>query len=177
MFVNLNNLSPFLKEPNRHFHLREYAKVLKISPATASKYLSVLVGETLVVKKNGKLYKVFKANIDNPLFRQYKIFFNITKVMDSGLLDFLDKELAFPTVIMFGSCAKGEDLLGSDLDLLVSTNTIKELDLSAFEKHIGKNIQLFIMDDVKLKEATKKSPELVNNMLNGVKLRGFLKLF
>lgn len=176
MFVNLNTLVPFLEEPNRRFHLREYAKVLSISPATAMKYLDVLVKAGLLVRKDGKLYSVFQGNIDSLLFRQHKVFFTIKRVIESGLLDFFDKELAFPTVVMFGSCAKGEDIKGSDLDLFVLTNTVKEIDLAVFEKRLKRSIQLFVKSDKEFKEAMVNSPELVNNVINGVKLSGFLKV-
>ena len=177
MFVNLNTLVPFLDEPNRRYYLREYAKVLGISPATAMKYLDALVKAGLLVRKDGKLYSVFQGNLDSLLFRQHKVFFTIKKVIESGLPDFLDKELAFPTVVMFGSCAKGEDIKGSDLDLFVLTNTAKELDLKVFEKKLKRSIQLFVKSDKEFKESTLNSPELVNNFINGIKLSGFLKVF
>ncbi|MBI2137279.1 nucleotidyltransferase domain-containing protein [Candidatus Woesearchaeota archaeon] len=177
MFVNLNTLAPFLEEPNRKFHLREYARVLKISPATAMKYAGTLARAGLIVKKKSKLYSVLEGNMDSTLFRQHKIFLTVKKVIESGLTDFLDKELAFPTIVMFGSCAKGEDVPRSDLDLLVLTNTKKNLELSSYEKKLGKHIQLFAMNDKEFKSITEKSPELANNILNGIKLNGFLKVF
>lgn len=177
MFVNLNTLVPFLEEPNRRFHLREYARLLKVSPATAMKYLDTLVREGVVVRKKGKLYSLFQGNFDSEAFRQCKVFFTINRIIRSGLLDFFDSELAFPAVVMFGSCAKGEDLSGSDLDLFVLTNTKRELDLSGYEKKLKRPIQLFVKSDKELKEAIVKSPELINNVINGIKLSGFLKVF
>lgn len=177
MFINMNTLAPFLEEPNRKFHLREYARVLKVSPATAAKYMDALLRRGLLTRSNGKLYHQFSGNVENPAFRQHKVFFTITRIIDSGLLEFFDSELAFPTVVLFGSCAKGEDIKGSDLDLFVLTNTVKELDLRGFENKLKRPIQLFVKGDKDFKEAVVDSPELMNNIINGIRLSGFLKVF
>ena len=177
MFVNLNTLVPFLEEPSRKFHLREYARLQKISPATAMSYLKVLVREGLVVRRKDRLYALFSGNTDSPAFVQHKVFLTLSHIIASGVLQFLDRELAFPTVILFGSGAKGEDLAGSDLDLFILSNTKKELNLSAYEQKLKKNIQLFVMDDATFKKTVRSSPELANNIVNGIKLSGFLKVF
>ena len=45
-------------------------------------------------------------------------------------------------------------------------------DLEKYEKKLDKKIQLFFSEDIK-----KLPTELRNNILNGIKLRGYLKIF
>ncbi|MFH1511369.1 MAG: nucleotidyltransferase domain-containing protein [Candidatus Woesearchaeota archaeon] len=74
-------------------------------------------------------------------------------------------------IILFGSCAKGEDTETSDLDLYIQSSEIK-LDLGKFEKELHRRIQLFFSERIE-----KIPKELRNNILNGIKLDGYIKVF
>lgn len=54
------------------------------------------------------------------------------------LLDFLERELRYPEVIiLFGSAARGEDIERSDIDLFVLIVTPRELDLSKYKGRLA----------------------------------------
>ena len=42
MFKEINTLKPFFEDPTNEFNVREIARILKITPATASKRLKLL---------------------------------------------------------------------------------------------------------------------------------------
>jgi predicted nucleotidyltransferase len=73
-------------------------------------------------------------------------------------------------IILFGSASKGEDIKGSDIDLYVQCNE-KKLELSKYEKKLNRKINLFFE-----KNFDKLSSELKQNIINGDKLKGFLKV-
>lgn len=65
----------------------------------------------------------------------------------------------------------GEDLKESDIDLFLLCKE-KKLDLSKYEKQLKRKVNLFFKDNF-----GDLSKELKNNILNGVILKGYLKVF
>ena len=63
--------------------------------------------------------RLYFANRENEKFKIYKIFHNRIKLEESGLIDYIEKELYYPTIILFGSKARGDDTEKSDYDLAV----------------------------------------------------------
>ena len=74
-------------------------------------------------------------------------------------------------IILFGSAAKGEDLKESDIDLFVLAEE-KKLDLQKYEKLLGRKINILAEESF-----SKLSKELRNNIINGIILYGYLKVF
>ena len=175
--IHLKILAPFLENPYTKFHIRELARMLKLNPMTIRKYLEKMSRENILKteKDKGKV-KNYWANMENVLFKEYKKFYSITKIIDSGLLDFLNEEFLYPTIILFGSAAKGEDFEKSDLDVFILSNTKKEVDLERFEKKVNRKIQLFVMTSKEFKKSKRENPQLINNIINGIKLAGFIEV-
>ena len=73
-----------------------------------------------------------------------------------------------PVVILFGALEKAEAKADSDIDIAVFTATEKEADLEQYKKKLHRDIQLFVF---KNRDAI-KNPELLNSILNGVKISG-----
>lgn len=172
MFKELNTLKIFFEEPTREFNVREIARILKISPATASKELKLLTKKSLLKERKERMLKLYKSNLDSDLYRDLKIFYNIRKVKDSGLLEELNKFYLKPTVVLFGSAAFGLDTETSDFDLLVVSETTKKFpELKKFEKKLKRKIQLFVVRKI----SDLKNEHLINNILNGIVLQGEIK--
>jgi len=72
---------------------------------------------------------------------------------------------------LFGSASIGEDTEQSDIDLYVDSKT-KELNLEKYKKLLKRKINILYEEDF-----NKISPELKNNLINGVILKGYLKAF
>jgi len=87
------------------------------------------------------------------------------------LVDFLNKNLTNPTIILFGSLSKSETKEDSDIDLCVMGHK-KELNLKNFEDNLKRKIQLFFFSSIE----DIKNKELANNIINGYILNGRLKL-
>lgn len=176
MFTKVNILVPFFEEPYKKFHLRELAKILKLSPAGVRKIVEHIVRDKLILESRERNLRLFQANFDNRIFKEYKKFFTIVKIYESGFVDFLNHEFLYPAIILFGSAAKGEDTKNSDIDLLILSNEKKTLKLDNFEKKLNRRLQLFVMTQNEFALLKKTNPELFNNIVNGIRLEGFLKV-
>lgn len=168
-----NLLTCFFEEPNRWYHLREYAKINKLSPSTSSKYLDFFYKKKMLMKKEEHNLTLYKSNEESEDFRDIKKFWNIKKIKESGILDFLEENLNTKGIIVFGSTANGLDNKSSDIDLFAMSSVKKEIKLETFEKILKKKIQLFIMD----KKELKSKKEFANNVLNGIVIKGYIELF
>ena len=172
MFKKLNILKIFLEEPSREFNVREVARLLKISPATASKELKNLVKEDILKERKERMLNLYKANIGNDLYKDIKIFYNIRKLKESRIVSTLNKFYLKPTIIMFGSCASGMDTETSDFDLLIISEKTKEFpEIKKFEKKLNRKLQLFVVKEIK----DLRNKHLINNILNGVIIQGRIK--
>lgn len=175
MFEKINNiklLECFFEGPNKWYHLREYARDNNVSSSTAFKYLNLFYKKGILKKKKEHNLALYKANDDSEDFIDMKIFWNIRKIKNSKVLDYLEDKFNPKCIILFGSIAKGLDIKNSDIDLFVLSPIKKEVKLDKFEKLIGRPIQLFMMDKKELKD----KKELANNILNGIILRGYLDI-
>lgn len=181
MFTKVNRigwiiLELFFEEPTETFHLREVAKKVDVTPKTAKKHLTDLEEEGFVESKEDAVYLRYKAT-SNQKFRDWKLLYNLRKVRDSGLIEFLNEKFNFPLIILFGSASEGDDIEKSDLDIFVLAENKEEVDLDNFEKEIGKEIQLIIRTEGEFEDMKEKNPELLNNILNGMVISGYWEVF
>lgn len=178
MSKKINTLNVFLKDPQKEVSVREFARLSKISPGTASTALKHAAHEGLLKYRKDRTNLLFKADEDSITYKHEKLFLNIKQIRDSGLIEFLQIELRQPTAIfLFGSYAKAENHKDSDIDLFVLTRTKRDLDVFAFEKKLDAKIQLFVFTSEDIVTLKKRNPHLLNNIINGFKLAGFLEVF
>ncbi|MBU0530051.1 MAG: nucleotidyltransferase domain-containing protein [Nanoarchaeota archaeon] len=175
MFTKINVMELFMEDPQRKYHLREVAKILDISPRTAKKYLSVLKEERLVIVKREKIFENYMADTDSQRFRDNKVFYSAEKIKKSGLIKYLEEEMDYPTIILFGSVARGTDTKTSDIDIFIISENRAEPDIDRFEKILKRPIQIMVATKEDFKSG--KNKELYNNVVNGVILSGFLEVF
>lgn len=146
------------ENPNAEFTIRKIEKLTKLPKTTISEYLKEMQNRKLLDK-------------DSLLFKTKKINYFIEKMINSGLIDFLIKELNPSCIIVFGSVRKGEYNKDSDIDLFIETFEKKELSLEKYEKILKHKIQVFIETDI-----NKVNTNLLNNIVNGIKLYGSFKV-
>lgn len=70
MLKIFNDLEPFFKDRLRRINIREYARICKISPPSASKLLAELEKEGLLIREKEYNYIFYKANLKSSLFRK-----------------------------------------------------------------------------------------------------------
>lgn len=165
MLKIIDDLKPFFEDCYRRINVREYAKILHISPPTASKLLTHYAAENLLIKTAYKNYILFYANKEN------KDFVDLSRIYWrhglAELVSFIEHKTASPTIILFGSLSKAEAKLDSDIDLAVFSHK-KEVDVKNFERKLKRTIQILWFGSIK----DVKNKWLLNNIINGYVLRG-----
>ena len=86
------------------------------------------------------------------------------------LIKFFGDELYGNSIVLFGSLSKLEVTKDSDVDIVVFGGLKKDIDLSKFEKKLGREVQLFVFESL-----GKVNKELKNNIINGYVLGGYLE--
>lgn len=155
------------------FQLREISRKVKIATPSVKKYLTELEKEGLIIKAKHRIhgYPVYYANRDNDNFKFLKRLDTVMRIKESGLLEHLAESCMPDVVILFGSSANGEDLKDSDIDLFVASK-YEKLSLEKFESYLNRKINILFSDSF-----GKMSKELKNNIINGIILKGYLKVF
>ncbi len=169
MLKIINDLQPFFEDCYRRINVREYAKLMGISPPTASKILDLYKSEGLLLNEAYKNYLFFYANKESRNFIGLSRIYWGYKLKE--ITSFMERELTSPAIILFGSLSKAETKPDSDIDLAVFAHK-KELDVSPFEKKLKRKIQIYWFKSVE----GIKSRELANNIINGYILSGRLAL-
>ncbi|WP_048152563.1 ArsR family transcriptional regulator [Methanolacinia paynteri] len=103
---------------NDSFYVREIAKELNLSLGPVSETLKELEKAGLLIRKERGRIVTYRANMESPVLREMKVF--ITLLECAGFLKELEK--AALRVVLFGSCARGDDTSESDIDILIDTD-------------------------------------------------------
>lgn len=132
-------LKTMSRDLGRWYYTRELAKLSKVSLGIVSSEFSKLVKEGLVGLKIEGQGKFYKLNLANPRTRKLCELFETDKRerlfkenrrLAWILEDFTKKVAEFipeaQTIVLFGSAARGETTLRSDIDLLVLTADSQE---------------------------------------------------
>lgn len=164
-------LSAFFNNPMKDYGLRELSREVKIAPKSVKNYLKQFVQKKMIIEKIANNLPIYKANRENKEFLFYKKINNQNIIKESGLVDYVYDFCLPDTIILFGSFSKGEDIKESDIDIYVQSKE-KKLLLEKYEKITGRKINMLFSPDF-----SKLSSELKNNIINGILIKGYLKVF
>ena len=148
---------------------REIAKILKVSPTAVGNSVKKL--KELVKIEKTKTINFISFNRDELKAIELKRVENLKSVYLSGLLNYLESELAGSTILLFGSYSLGEDTITSDIDIAVIGRKDKMLELEEYEKTLNRKININFYDSWK-----NMHEHLRNNILNGILLQGGVEL-
>jgi predicted nucleotidyltransferase len=174
MIENYNRykiLQVFFDKPLKNHQIREISRITNISLPSVINHLKELKKLKLIVEDNTGIYPSLKGNRDNYLFKTLKVNDILLKIKKSKILDYIYEKTYTNTIILYGSCSLGEDTQKSDIDLFIESK-YKNLDLSQFEQILNRKISVLFEENFK-----NLSPELKNNIINGIILKGYLKVF
>ncbi len=164
----------FFRKPLYRYHFRELCRLLGWSPSKLRSKINILKRMGLVKEMKEKNMKIFIANTENENYRRYKIVYNLLNAYK--IADYLEKNLEyFDVIILFGSAADGEDTETSDFDICIMGSKETPLNLETLEKKLGRKISLLFIENINMLQ--KRNPELLNNILNGFVIKGYLKVF
>lgn len=105
------------RHPRDSYYVRELAKLRSISIGSASVQLQELQETGLVTSEKKGRTLLFRASVANPIVREAKILATLLELSD--LIQAGQGRVT--RIILFGSCAIGEDTSESDIDLYLET--------------------------------------------------------
>lgn len=162
----------FFINPTAKLRVREIERTLNLSLPSVIRYCRDLESEDiLTTNKTGSV--VFYTASRSEKYLLEKKLYNIKQLYVSGLVEHLKRELSNPTIVVFGSYARGEDVEDSDIDLYVETPTKKHETVEKFKKILKRDIQIFQHKNIT--EIT--NPNLANNIINGITLNKYIEVF
>ena len=162
----------FFENPTAKLRLRNIERELNLPFPSVVRYCKELKDENILKVVEISDVKFYTATRQED-YLLYKKLYNIRKLHETGLIDYLKKKLSNPPIILFGSYSKGEDLEDSDIDIYIETPSTKKIPLDMFAKQLKREIQI-----TQHKSITEISnPKLANNIVNGITLNSFVEVF
>lgn len=163
----------FCVNAGKSFNKREVALTLKVSPTAVANSLGLLQEEELISVKKEKKFNLSYVNLnrDSQKAINFKRVENLKILYEFNFPYFLFEKFPGSTIILFGSYAKGEDVLESDIDIAIIGTKEKMVDLKKFKDLFKRDINLNFYKS--FKEIHK---DLRNNLFNGIVLSGGVDL-
>ena len=161
----------FIDSDRDNIGLREISRLTGLSTPSVKLHLDKLVKEDILQKGDFRGMPVYWAHQADERFRYLKKINTINKLYSTGLIEYLVNVCQPDVIILFGSASRGEDMKESDIDIYIQSEE-KKLALTEYERKLQRKIQLHCYTNF-----NKLSPELKNNILNGIIIEGYLKIF
>ncbi len=164
-------LIPIFNNPTYGLTIREISRLVSISHPTVSKIVKRLEKNDLVMIEKRKREMIIKGNLNNEMFIELKKIYNMLNL--KGFVKDIVKLYPIDVIICFGSYSLGIDTENSDIDIYIGFKKIEvnQKFLEKWENKLKRKIQIFSGN-------LKKFPkELAENIINGTKLYGWIKLW
>jgi len=111
----LKVLSFLAKFSDQEFHEREIARKTNVSYGSANKVLNLLFADGILGRRHAGKMLFYSFNSSDPIAKIFKIFVSVSllRPLVKSLREFAAE------IVLYGSCARGEDTSASDMDLFV----------------------------------------------------------
>lgn len=163
----------FFLNPTIKIRVRQIERNVNVPLPSVIKYVKELEKERIIKRYEIAKVVIYSADRTSTQFIIEKKLFNIKKIFSSKLRDFLIEKFSNPTIIIFGSYSKGEDIENSDIDIYIESNSKNKINFDKYEKELQRKIHIFIYENIKKVE----NKDLANNILNGFIINGFVEVF
>ena len=162
-------LSEFFDRPNKKFQLRELSRVTGISLPSIKKHVEILLKQGIIKELETGIYKGYRSSFNDEyrLLKRNDLLLRLEKI---ELLDELEKKFTPNCIVLYGSAVEGMDDERGDIDIFIQSKK-KPFEIKKFEKLLNRKISLLFESDIK-----KIDNNLKNTLVNGIVLRGFLKV-
>lgn len=155
-----------IQNPGRQLLANEIERGAKISRAGVNNSLRKLAKEKLVTReKKAKIY-LYSVDHTDPVIKQLKVLRTISllKPLLAKVKNFSEK------MILFGSCARGENIPNSDIDLFILTDNHEEVRGLIKKYSLNRKLQLLIRTPLKFVEMKNKEPVFFEEVSRGITL-------
>jgi predicted nucleotidyltransferase len=159
--LGLQILTFLARNPDKQFYIREIAKNMDKSVGGTHKTLKSLKEMSFIKENKSGKNIYYQINQMNPSIKNFKIFVTINEL--TTLVNKLKK--ISKKIVLFGSCAVGEDTSDSDIDILVLTDEKKKVNKKILNSKFNRAIQAVVVntgDLMKIKEKDKGFYQEIN---------------
>jgi predicted nucleotidyltransferase len=162
----------FLLNPTSRLRVRQIERATKTALPSIVRYVKELEKEGILRKEDISSVIFYLADRSSKEYILEKKLFNIKNLFTSELINYLIDKYHNAPIVVFGSYSKGEDNENSDIDIYIQSPKKEDIDTTKFEKILQRKIQKFIYKDIN----EIKNKNLINNIMNGVTLNGFIEV-
>lgn len=169
--VNQKVLSLLAKFPDKEFYEREIARRVGISYGSANGALNELYSTGAIRRRQeGKMY-FYSVDPHNSTITEFKKLINMMLI--EPLIEKLKNRAS--KIVLYGSCAQGNDISQSDLDLFIVSNNrervMQEIDSFSFPQGFDDiHIQPVIKTPTELLEAGESEQAFLTEVEQGITL-------
>jgi len=157
-----------LSNPMEQFYGREIARQTSVSVGAVNQFLRKFYKIGLVeMTRQGKT-NLYRANLKNPVARQFKVLLNVLTLNE--IVEKVKEDS--DRIVLFGSCAEGTDVKDSDIDLLVLTSDLETIqrEVRLYERKIDRRIAPIIVNPNELAKMKIKDKPLHERISKGITL-------
>jgi predicted nucleotidyltransferase len=156
----------FTNPTNRH-HLRDLAERLSVDPSNLSKELGRLEREGLFRSEVSGRQKYFQLNREYPLFNEVRSIVAKTVGAVPLLAESLNKIEGIEEAYLYGSFARNQQDVASDVDVLVigkpKTDTLAEV-VQKLERQLGREINYTVLTKKELESRRSRKDAFLENV-------------
>ncbi len=165
--TNAQKVRNFLiQSPGKQFLANEIEKAARISRAGVNFSLRKLAKEKLVLReKKAKIY-LYSVDYNNPVIKQLKVL--QTTMLLQPLVNKL-KALS-KKIVLFGSCARGENIAGSDIDLFILADSSKVIEEKIKRSNLREKLQPIIRNPTQFIKMEKDESVFIEEIEHGITL-------
>jgi predicted nucleotidyltransferase len=149
---------------------RELSRLTNTTPSGIAKTLTKLTDKVQIEKHPTMNLNLISLKRTQKVM-QFKQLENLKQLYELNLIEKLEETFPGTTIILFGSYAKGEDTIKSDIDFAIIGTKSKPTDLQIFEKKLERIININFYQSFH-----EINTELKENLCNGLVLVGGITL-
>jgi predicted nucleotidyltransferase len=136
---------PFFKilhtlHEQKEYSVRGLAKKTRIGNATAKTYLDYLFSKGIVKRKIVGRTHLYIFDLASFLTRSIKSAISLAEINDSGLVKELISRYSVTSIVLYGSVARGEDDMKSDVDVLLITRNKTKISSLKSERKLRREL-------------------------------------
>lgn len=163
--TNAQKVLDFLiQNPGKQFLANEIQKSTKISRAGVNFALRKLAKEKFIFREKKATIYLYSIDHNDQVIKQLKVL--RTAILLQPLVNKLKKISG--KIILFGSCARGEDIPESDIDIFILTNSSEEVREIIETYKSCKKVRSIIKNSLQFVEMEKKDPVFFEEIHRGI---------
>jgi len=159
-------LNFLIQSPGKQFLANEIEKATRISRAGVNFSLRKVAKEKLVLREKKATIYLYSVDYNNPVIKQLKVLKNTILLQPLvNKLKALSKK-----IILFGSCARGENIANSDIDLFILADSSKALKEKIKKSNLREKLQPIIRNSTQLVKMEKEESVFIEEIEHGITL-------